>query len=200
MLFIVLEGIDGAGTTTQTRLLVEHLCRSGRTAIATAEPTDGEFGLLIRRILRGEVSARSEAEMALLFALDRLEHCRLVIGPSVRAGKIVVCDRYYLSSLAYQALEAEMRWVREVNRAARVPDLTILIDIDPRVSLKRKTGQAERYERAELLDRVRANYFRAAEMLKEEGERIEVLDGTLSVEQVQERIRSLCGFGLDRRR
>lgn len=106
--FVVLEGLDGAGTTTQTKLLVERLTARGIPAIATHEPTSGPIGTLIRRALRhdwprpegelGSVEPPSWATLALLFAADRLEHLQRVVDPALAQGKVVVSDRYDLST------------------------------------------------------------------------------------------------------
>src|SRR5258705_309057 len=100
-MFIVLEGLDGAGTTTQTERLAAALRARGQTVLATAEPTDGPVGRLLRRFLSGELEIEETAQ-ALLFAADRLHHLQNQIEPTLAGGAIVISDRYYLSNLAYQ--------------------------------------------------------------------------------------------------
>src|SRR6478609_9377961 len=133
-LFIVLEGIDGSGTTTQLDRLADHLAARGRRVHATREPSTGPVGRLLREILLG--GHRSPAgepvdglAMALLFAADRRDHLTREITPALGAGADVVSDRYLLSSLAYQAQEAERDWVAGLARDVRVPDLTLLLDL-----------------------------------------------------------------------
>lgn len=192
-MLIVLEGIDGAGTTTQASLLVDYLRRQGGEVVLTGEPTQGEFGLLIQKILKGTLPPRSEAEMALLFALDRLEHFIILIKPALGSGKIVVSDRYYLSSLAYQSLEVEMGWVRELNRLVPAPRISLYLDIEPQLGLRRKRTPAERYEKLELLHKIRSNYIEAIQLLRREGEEILVLDGSPPIEDVHRSIVSALG-------
>src|ERR1043166_5184318 len=112
---IVLEGIDGAGTTTQSRRLALHLRNHGRTAHWTREPSDGPIGRLIREMLTGHhalpTGSISQSHFGLLFAADRLDHCQREVEPQLAAGAIVVSDRWYHSSLAYQGPGAERDWI-----------------------------------------------------------------------------------------
>ncbi len=193
-LFIVLEGIDGAGTTTQARRLADWLERQGRAVVRTAEPSARPVGVLIRQILQGRILDDAgepvrvdETTMAFLFAADRADHLAGIVLPALDAGKIVVSDRHYLSSVAYQSIGADMAWVESLNARFRRPDLTVLLDIAPEVSLRRKHAQgqpAERYEQTQALERVRANYLAAADRARAAGERVETLDGDASVEPV----------------
>jgi len=198
-LFVVLEGIDGAGTTTQSRLLVEWLERRGAQAVRTAEPTHGPIGTLIRDILQGRRAYTragqsvpvDEVTMALLFAADRSDHLQATILPALDAGHVAVSDRHYLSSVAYQSLGVEADWVQQLNSRFPRPDLTILLDVEPERSLRRKLAgnqQAERYEKVATLERVRENYLQAVAHARAAGERVEVLDGAPSIEAVHERI------------
>ena len=190
-----MEGIDGAGTTTQARLLAEWLSGQGRQVLLTAEPTDGPVGRVIRDILRGREAGACEGTMALLFAADRALHLEQRILPALEQGAVVVSDRHYLSSLAYQSVEVEMEWVAELNSRFHRPDLTVLLDLRPEEALSRKEaegGEPERYERRDYLRRVRENYLEAARRATEAGERIEVLDATQDIEAVQARIRALA--------
>jgi dTMP kinase len=191
--FIVLEGLDGAGTTTQSRLLGEELAARGPVWV-TWEPTDRPAGLLIRRILAGELVTDPRA-LALLFAADRLDH---VYGPEgiaahLRRGENVVCDRYYLSSLAYQTLDAGFSWVHALNSRAMRPDLTLFLEVPVLACLERiGSRQGERkelFEREEALARVRASYYRAMRCLGKR-ETIQVVDGCAAVFAVAEMLRA----------
>lgn len=192
-LFIVLEGIDGSGTTTQSRLLAEWLESRGRSVVLTAEPSARPIGALIRKFLRAELGEADETTMAFLFAADRADHLKNVVLPALADGRIVVSDRHYLSSIAYQSLGVEMAWVEGLNARFRRPDLTFFLDIAPAAGLARKEQQghaAERYEQAALLERVRANYLAAIARARAAGERIEFLDAAQPAERVQAALRA----------
>jgi dTMP kinase len=169
-IFVALEGIDGSGTTTQLPLLVAHLEARGRRAIATREPSTGPVGRLLRELLLGQHALPDGAPadgqaMALLFAADRRDHLRREIEPALAAGTDVVTDRYLMSSLAYQAEEADRDWVAGLARAVRAADLTILLDVPVEVAAARRraAGRAvERYDADATQTRVAAHYRRLA--------------------------------------
>ena len=149
--FIVIEGIDGAGTTTQTERLVSALRAERLPAIATREPTDGPVGMLLRQVLRGRLvapggGALSWQELGLLFAADRLDHAAAELSPRRAAGNWLVSDRYDYSSVAYQSASAAdtsvIGWLRELNRFAPRPDLTLVIDVSPDVARSRRLARA----------------------------------------------------------
>ncbi|MED5465819.1 MAG: dTMP kinase [Myxococcota bacterium] len=147
-LFIVLEGIDGSGTTTQLRRLAEHLGGEGYTVHTTAEPSTWPVGLFIRDVLEKRKSI-SPKGLALAFATDRLDHLTQEIDPKLQAGAIGLADRYVLSSLAYQSLGAPMDWLLSINSQARAPDLSILLRVPPEVAAKRR---AKRNSPEEIFD------------------------------------------------
>jgi dTMP kinase len=165
-LFIVLEGIDGSGTTTQLGLLERHLQGRGRRVHITREPSTGPIGRLLREILLGgHKSPTGEPvdglAMALLFAADRRDHLTREIAPALAAGADVVSDRYLLSSLAYQAQEAERDWVAGLARDVRVPDLTLLLDLPVEIAAARRRAAGrpdERYDADSIQARVAARY------------------------------------------
>lgn len=185
--FLVIEGIDGAGTTTQARLLGERLKRAGRRVHVTAEPSGGPVGALIRQVLSGRLRGKGpdgpfDADaLALLFAADRLDHSRTEIAPALEAGIDVISDRYTLSSLAYQALTTgDPRWVATLNSRAPAPDVTILLKVVPEVAFARRASAShsrEIFERAAFQRRVAAAYDKAVGLLRRKGERVEVIDG-----------------------
>jgi dTMP kinase len=168
--FIVLEGIDGAGTTSQIDRVVRFLAALGRPAVATREPSDGPIGRLIREILLGKHATPAGAKvsgetMALLFAADRTDHLHREILPHLQAGVDVVSDRYHLSSLADQAEESDIEWVGGLARGIRRPDLTIVFDLPVSVAFKRRQAAGrpiERYDADTILEKVRLNYLRLA--------------------------------------
>lgn len=178
--FVVLEGIDGSGTTTQAARLVAALRERGMNAVATCEPTPGPVGKLIRGALKRELTtdggsphALPWTSMALLFAADRLDHVESMIAPALGAGTTVVCDRYVLSSLAYQSStspdgEAALPWIRSLNARALQPELTLVLDVPEDVARARREsrgGRPELFEVQELQRRLAQIYLRAGELL-----------------------------------
>ncbi len=163
---IVVEGIDGAGTTTQSRLLVERLRAVGSPVFDTSEPTQNPIGQLLRDVLAGRVRVTPEA-VAYLFAADRWEHV-FGEGGIVQhhdAGEIVVCDRYAYSSLAYQTVECEPGLVVQLNQHFPTPGLVIFLDLAPDIGERRLAARTHReiYEQAPIQAKVRENYHRLLE-------------------------------------
>ena len=162
--FIVLEGIDGAGTTTQMHRLTEALEGEGATVLPTFEPTDSRFGSQIRRFLRGEEPAPNPDTIALLFAADRLDHLEEQIRPALEAGTHVICDRYLGSSLAYQGSYSDPEWVRMINSHAQLPDVTLYFQVDVDTALARigaRDGEKrDLFEKKDALTRIAAAYDR----------------------------------------
>lgn len=164
--FIVIEGIDGSGTTTQCSILADRLTEKGLPVHTTREPSDGPIGVLIRQILTGRVVVPGRqgarplnwATMATLFASDRLDHLEAEVIPNLNDGVTVICDRYDHSSVAYQTVsggggEDMSSWVLELNRHARRPDLTLVLDVDPEGAASRRdarSGSPELYEIDEM--------------------------------------------------
>jgi len=197
--FIALEGIDGTGTTTQACLLRDSLTARGQHCISTCEPTRGPVGSIIRLGLTGRLvlsphdgkERREEFTYALLFAADRMDHLLNEIEPALRSGSHVVTDRYYLSSLAYQHLECDIAWLRQLNAHCRRPDVTFLLDTEPEICLDRiSKGRhtRDRYEKIEKLTIIRDNYLKVAELLRAAGEEIIVIDAAQAVEAVHNEI------------
>lgn len=152
--FIVIEGADGAGTTTQAEALVEKLISTRQRAHMTQEPSKGPIGRMIREMLGGhEETDLSWRRLALLFAADRLHHYETEINPLLQQGVHVVSDRYLLSSLIYQSLHAPLGWVAEINRFAPPADAVLVIDIeedDAWARQQRRGGQKEVYDERAL--------------------------------------------------
>ncbi len=189
--FIVFEGIDGAGKTTQIELLEAHLKTGGRLVYRTAEPTESVSGGLLRDALSG-VSQRNTCEMAALFVLDRIFHNVNPINgirKMLEEGYDVVCDRYYYSSMAYQGSETDAQWVRDMNLNCPDilrPDLCIFLDLTPEQSLeriRRNRAVQDVYENLEKLTAVREHFFRVLRELQDE-ERICVVNADRSVEAI----------------
>jgi len=196
--FIVIEGIDGSGTTTQCAILAERLIQKGLPSRTTREPSDGPIGVVIRQILTGRVvvpgrdGARPPgwATMATLFASDRLDHLEADVIPSLTDGVTVICDRYDYSSVAYQTVsggggDGVSAWVRELNRHARRPDLTLVLDVDPEVAASRRgtrSGRPELYEVDELQVELAQFYAKIDELFP--GDTIRHIDANCGVEGV----------------
>lgn len=198
--FVVLEGIDGAGTTTHTALLADRL-RAARVEVRpTREPSDGPIGAMIRQILTGRLivpggRAPAWAAMALLFAADRMDHVESEIEPVLASGGVVLSDRYDASSLAYQSVSSgseageAVQWIRSLNRYARRPDLTIVLDVSPEIAAERRARRGEAaqlYEQNEIQRALAVFYRNLAHHMPED--RIAVVDGSGSIDDVHQRI------------
>lgn len=150
-LLVALEGCDGAGTTTQARLLAETLAQRQIPHHLTRQPSEGPVGRMIREILAGQMKAPTET-IALLFAADRIDHLEREVWPALDAGKVVISDRWYHSSFAYNVepnnltgqaclqggVLQDARWIREINAFATRPDVTFLLDIDAEEAARRR--------------------------------------------------------------
>lgn len=194
--FIVFEGIDGCGKSTQVALLAERLRAEGREVALTAEPTDSASGKMLRAALGGK-EKRTPCEMAALFLLDRIYHnvSEDGIEAMLAKGIDVICDRYYYSSLAYQGSETDFDWVKDMNLSCPEicrPDLCVFLDIDPDVSLARIAAARESteiYEKKELLERFRARFLSVFDMLKET-DRVAIVDASRPIDEVLEAVLS----------
>ncbi|MCD6496986.1 MAG: dTMP kinase [Deltaproteobacteria bacterium] len=153
--FVAIEGIDGAGTTTQADLLGERLARRGQSVHVTAEPSRGDVGRLLRSYLGRLDDPVDPHILALLFAADRLDHWYNEIEPALAQGNWVLSDRYLWSSLAYQSLDCPEEWVATINRYAPTPDVTVLIDVSPNEAEARRHRDGRRVEIFDELDRQR---------------------------------------------
>lgn len=160
-LFIALEGLDGAGLSTQTELVVGLLRLQGFKAFPTKEPTNNVVGGLIRGVLSGVTNFPPDG-LQLLFAADRAHHLKREILPQLAEGNIIVSDRYFWTSVAYGGLDRDRDWLLEVNKNFLRPDLTILLDIRPKVALQRISKdrfELEIFEKENQLVKIRQNYL-----------------------------------------
>lgn len=185
--FIVFEGVDGSGTTTQLDLLSNSLMQSGVPNITTQEPTGRKIGKLLRDFLSVETENLPNTGMAFLFMADRADHIHNVIIPELEAGNHVLCDRYLLSTLAYQSMTCPIQWLRDLMSFALLPDLTILIDVPLDVASQRvsaRKGKAkEIYEISHVQQHVSDAYSTLYEQEKESHNIVRV-DGSGSQTEV----------------
>ena len=191
--FIVFEGIDGAGKTTQAKLLAEKIKYVGKEATLTAEPTTLESGKALRRVLSGD-EKKSVCEIATMFTLDRIAHN---VHPTegiealLESGIDVICDRYYYSSLAYQGSSTSYEWVKSLNLDCpeiRHPDICIFLDLTPEQSLERISkgrDKLEIFENLETLTRVRESFF---SVFSDLSDNVAVLDAYRTPEEIAEDI------------
>lgn len=192
-MFITFEGIDGVGKSTQLDLLETYLKSKGHDVMRTLEPGGTDLGKEIRHLLlhrKGDVAPRAEA---LLYAADRAHHVTTKILPALSAGKVVLSDRYFDSSVAYQgaARELNVDEVRDISIWAvggLLPDLTILLDLPAELAMSRRSAtgvEPDRLEseRVEFFERARDEYLRRASE-----PRFLVVDANLSVQEIHERV------------
>jgi len=173
---ITIEGIDGSGKTTVAKILHEKIGNS----ILTAEPTDGWIGKMIKKAIDKRADGMT---LALLFSADRNEHLK-EIKKWLKEGKIVICDRYFDSTLAYQKeqlkFENAEKWLLNLQPFLIKPDLTILLKIEPKRAIERIKRKKVFFENEDFLESVQKNYL---EMAKEE-ERFFVVDASKSIDEV----------------
>ena len=162
-IFIVIEGLDGSGKTTQANMLAKNLAKN-HTVLLTAEPSRGKIGTFIRQgCLYEKKRLPTEAE-ALLFAADRIEHMQNELEPALSEGKIVICDRYIFSSLAYQGSAGlSLKWIETINARALEPDFSIFIDVPPQLVLERLQRKKSVMENLDTQAKVREVYLQFVE-------------------------------------
>lgn len=183
---IAIEGLDGSGGTTQVQRLVAAI----PGAHATAEPSTGPVGRLIRAALAGH-EPLADGVLPYLFAADRRDHLDREIGPLVAQGRVVVTDRYYHSSLAYQSLAAPLDRVAALNADFRAPDVTVFLDLSIDDCLDRieaRGAARDRFETRSTLEAVSMAYGAALALLSGRGERIVPVDATGTPDQVHARV------------
>lgn len=190
--FFALEGIDGAGTTTQADLLGRRLRSEEVDAWITAEPTTGIVGALIRRVLSGAVAVTPKT-LAHLVVADRCEHLEAPetgIRAHLSEGRLVVTDRYLFSSLAYQSVECGFDYVRALNDGFPFPEAVVYLDVPTELALERSAGRTEReiYEHRRFQDAVRISYDRALRWAESAGVRVHRIDGTATTDAIHRQL------------
>ncbi|MDY5123228.1 MAG: dTMP kinase [Treponema sp.] len=191
--FIVLEGIDGAGTSTQIKKIIES---NPEKYAATAEPTTGETGKFLRRMLSGEFSV-DEKTNAYLFAADRCEHIygKNGVEEMIKNGKTVISDRYFFSSLAYQSTSCGMELPALLNSPFPLPEYLFFFEINPEISLARVNSRNEKkeiYEKIDIQKKIAALYEQVISKYENNSEGMKVIriDASKSIDEVHQIIKS----------
>ena len=187
-LFIALEGGDAAGTTTHSHLLKGFLESKGFRVHLTQEPSSNKIGILIREFLKNkDIPPTTDA---LLFAADRDLHYRNEVKKKLDEGYIVISDRYIESSIVYQSVQSDnitVDWVKKINKFVGLPDITIILDIEPDIALARKeTEELEKFEVSSFLDKVRNLY-----LIRAKKENYHIISSDDIIEIVQENIQKI---------
>ena len=205
-MFISFEGIDKSGKSTQISLLVDYLKQKGYEVVQTCEPGGTRSGEKIERILlepsTKEISGISEL---FLYLADRAEHVEKIIKPALEKGKIIISDRFADATIAYQGhgRELDIPWIEELNKRVThglSPDITFLLDISPDLAQKRSGSEGKdriENEKISFHQKVRQGYLKLA---KRHPERIEVINGEGSVEEIQLTIRKILAKHLRRKK
>ncbi len=184
--FIVIEGIDNAGKATQSALLAEHLKSKGFKTLLTREPTNGILGGISKAVLNKEL-VLSDKALQLLFCADRAHHLQTEIEPAMEKGFVVVCDRYFFSTLAYGfASNINYKWLRSVNISFRKPDLGLYLDLDPKTALLRSSNQLDGlqlFDNIQGISKVRQAYLSIAKEFH-----LKKIDANGGIEEVSQRI------------
>mgnify|MGYP004595349117 CR=1 FL=1 len=193
--FIVFEGLDGSGKTTQMRLAAERLRALGYDCVTEFEPTDGEIGCLIRRALKGEIEMGTRA-IAQLFAADRSDHVRRMKA-EVDSGKIVLCDRYIYSNVAYQGKyidKDEILMYNSVNISSLLPDTVFFVDVSAKECINRisaNRASSDIYEKLDILKSVRENYMYCFACDFNKGVNVVTVDGERPASEIADEIVSV---------
>lgn len=197
--FIVIEGTDGSGVSTQAERLEKKLRERDREVYLTKEPTNGPAGAILRLVLAGRLGQQTDSgsqpfeshTLALLFAADRMDHLETDIIPKLKMGVTVISDRYYLSSYAFQGLYVDIEWLQKINSRCLRPDLTIFLNLDGIICYKRiqrRRWHTELFEGEKQIEEVRQNYLRIIQYLIWQGENIVIIDGKQPITVVHQQI------------
>jgi len=176
---IAIEGIDGSGKTTIVKFLADELKRRGYNVVTFKEPTDSEWG---KRVKEAKLKPEEELE---LFLKDREWNVKYNIIPALKSGKIVILDRYYYSTIAYQSARGiDLKLIKKLNERFPKPDLVIILDISPETALKRikVRGEPDKFEKIEFLKKVRENFLN----LKDEN--VFIINAELDLNTVKEKV------------
>jgi dTMP kinase len=191
--FIVFEGLDGSGKSTQVGLVFDFLKGKDQKVHSTSEPTQYLIGGLIKSWVSNDWKSTPEC-LQLLFAADRAYHLDKEITPLLKKGVTVICDRYFLSSLAYGDLEIkDLNWLISLNQNFILPDITILLKVSPKICLQRMLKERfflNLFEKEKKLKKVWQNY----EKLTKKYKNIYIVDGEKSIEEISEGVKKILNF------
>jgi dTMP kinase len=200
-LFIVIEGIDGCGKTTQIELLKTKFKSQSMKVIDTAEPTDGPIGSLVRNIMKGRIQT-DQSTIAALFAADRLDHINNPVNGMLKKmdeGYNIICSRYYFSNYAFQSEYVPIEWLVSMNSLSKnyiQADHTFYINVDPEVSIERISkgrSEIEMYENIEKLTKTHESFLKHFNE-QGEGENIHLIDGHQGIEDIGDEIWSILNL------
>lgn len=187
--FVVFEGLDGSGKSTQVDLLLKFIRENKKKVSYTAEPTQYLIGGLIKSWLANDWKSTPEC-LQLLFAADRAHHLEKEIIPLLKKSVAVICDRYLFSTLAYGGLDINMDWLSCINERFILPDMTLFIDVSPKICIERMKNErfsAELFEKEEKLKKVRDNFKKISKKF----EKFYIIDGEKSIEDVFSQIKNI---------
>jgi len=188
--FIVFEGPDGSGTTTQANLLFKYLKKQGKKVYLTGEPTRSLIGGLIEGQIAGDWKSTPEC-LQLLFTADRAHHLEKEIIPLLKKRISIICVRYLLSTLSYGELDIkDGKWLREINKKFILPDITFLLKVSPKICIqriKKERFHKELFEKEDKLKKVFKNYLKFAKRFKN----IYIINGEKSIKEVFSQIKNI---------
>jgi dTMP kinase len=185
-LFIALEGLDGAGISTQAQMLDDRIKAQGYKTLLTKEPTNNIIGGLIRGQLTNDWKTGMEA-LQLLFSADRAHHLEREIIPALKAGRVVICDRYVFSTIAYGAVETSREWLIKINEPFIAPDMALILSISPEESTRRireSRFRMELFEEREERRRILDTY----KWIAEHFDRVKVINAERPVKEISDDI------------
>ena len=186
--FIVFEGIDGAGKSTQAKLLYQFFKKQKKKVFLTSEPTKGVIGKIVRIFLEKKEKLNALG-LQLLFCADRAHHLEKIVFPYLKKGYYVISDRYFFSTIAYGLLEVrDFSWLYQLNRKFPLPDITFLLDLPVKEALnriKKDRGKISFFEKEKFLKEARKNYL----FLKKKFPNIILLDGQKSIFDIFEEVK-----------
>ena len=186
-LFIVFEGLDGSGSSTQVDLLTNHLNQIGYYVFATKEPTNNLIGGLIRGALKKDWSPSGEC-LQLLFAADRAYHLTREVIPNLEKGNIIISDRYFFSTIAFGSVSDDPQWLEKLNQKFLIPDITFLMKVSPKECIKRIGKSRNEFELFEEEKKLQKTWLAYINLSKRKEFPTIVIDGEKTIRQIEEEI------------